>query len=253
MKQIFNLTILILAFAFSINAQNDTMYIMKDGHIWAKFQVGKIDSVIFYHPNEEPSNSFIDPRDGKVYNTVTIGSQTWMAENLAYLPSINEQSANSDSLPYYYVYGFNGTNVNIAQTVGTYIIYGVLYNYSAAKNACPCGWHLPSDEEWTQLSTFLGGDDVSGGKLKATGYNNWVNPNTGATNETGFSGLPGGYRSSTDSFSGLLFYGYWWSSTVNVEENSPWVRWLSYNNATFGRGVYNGYKSYGFSVRCLKN
>lgn len=138
----------------------------------------------------------------------------------------------------------------------------MLYNWSAAmqrapssdanpsrvQGICPKGWHLPSDAEWTQLINYLGDANVVGGKLKATTH--WDSPNTGATNESGFTALPGGYRSLNGTFGYFGDYGYWWSST----EGNPslaWNRSLYYN---YG-GVYRflNYKDYGFSVRCVRD
>ena len=106
--------------------------------------------------------SFTDSRDGKVYKTVTIGEQVWMAENLAYLPSVVGPATESYTAPYYYVYGYDGTSVATAKATTNYQTYGVLYNWPAALTACPSGWHLPSDAEWTQMKNYL----------IANGYNN---------------------------------------------------------------------------------
>src|SRR5690554_6700140 len=131
-----------------------------------------------------------DARDNQTYRIVTIGSQTWMAENLKYLPSVVGPETGSQTTPHYYVYGYNGTNVTDAKATANYNTYGVLYNWPAEMNACPDGWHLPSDAEWTELTDYLGGESVAGGKLKETGTTHWASPNTGATNETGFTALP---------------------------------------------------------------
>lgn len=99
--------------------------------------------------NPNPFGTFTDSRDGKVYNIVTIGKQFWMAENLAYLPSVVDPGTGSYTEPYYSVYGYNGTDVAAAKATENYQTYGVLYNWPAAMTACPEGWHLPSDAEWT--------------------------------------------------------------------------------------------------------
>jgi uncharacterized protein (TIGR02145 family) len=197
-------------------------------------------------------STFTDPRDGKVYQTVVIGNQEWMAENLAYLPSVNMVADGSeDALGYYYyVYGYDGTNVAEAKATDNYATYGVLYNWTAAMNACPDGWHLPSDAEWTELTDYLGGESVAGGKLKETGTTHWASPNTGATNETGFTALPGGYRNSNGAFLNIGFDGYWWSATESDATNA-WGRNMYYN----GSDVYRDgdLKEVGFSVRCLRD
>src|SRR5574344_393885 len=169
-----------------------------------------------------------DARDNQTYRIVTIGSQTWMAENLKYLPSVVRPRTGSQTTPHYYVYGYNGTNVTDAKATAYsvyYNTYGVLYNWPAAMNGaassttnpsgvqgvCPDGWHLPSDAEWTELTNYL--TSYAGGKLKETGTTHWNSPNTGATNETGFTALPGGYRNFSGTFLDIGNYGYWWSAT----------------------------------------
>ena len=114
-------------------------------------------------------SAFTDNRDGNVYSFVTIGDQVWMSENLKYLPSVVDRATYSNTDPYYYVYGYNGTDVPAAKATDNYKTYGVLYNWPAAIDACPSGWHLPSDAEWTQLTNYLGGEGGAGAKLKATG------------------------------------------------------------------------------------
>ena len=198
------------------------------------------------------NEAFTDPRDGKVYQTVVIGNQVWMAENLAYLPSVNMVADGSEDAAgsYYYVYGYDGTNVADAKATGNYATYGVLYNWTAAMNACPDGWHLPSDAEWTELTDYLGGTGVAGGKLKETGTTHWKSPNTGATNETGFTALPGGSRRYDGPFNYVGSNGFWWSTTESGA-SSVWGRNINYVNSSVGRD--HGYKEVGFSVRCVRD
>ncbi len=135
-------------------------------------------------------------------------------------------------------------------------IYGKLYNWYAVndpRGLAPEGWHIPSDAEWTELVTCLGGSDVAGGKLKSTGTKEdgdglWLIPNTGATNESGFSALPGGERSLNGSFNGF-FQGNWWSSTENSSVYALFI-FLTEYSARIGRDSY--YRSQGNSVRCVK-
>jgi uncharacterized protein (TIGR02145 family) len=197
-------------------------------------------------------STFTDPRDGKVYQTVVIGNQEWMAENLAYLPSVNMVADGSeDALGYYYyVYGYDGTNVAEAKATDNYATYGVLYNWTAAMNACPDGWHLPSDAEWTELTDYLGGESVAGGKLKETGTTHWASPNTGATNETGFTALPGGGRYNNGAFFNIGNLGSWWSATED-DATYAWYRFMLYNDSNVYRSNY--FKEVGFSVRCLRD
>jgi uncharacterized protein (TIGR02145 family) len=206
----------------------------------------------------------IDTRDNNIYKTVTIDSQTWMAENLKFLPSVSNHYEGSDSSPYYYVYDYQDGDVTEAKTKTNYQIYGVLYNWPAAmagasssdtnpsgiQGACPAGWHLPSDAEWTQLTNFLGVVSIAGGKMKETGTTHWKYPNEGATNERGFTALPGGYRSAYYYFYYIGEYGFWWSATQG-DYNSVYRRYLGYNYSDIGRNIDN--KDDGYSVRCVKD
>ena len=203
-----------------------------------------------------------DSRDGTTYKTVQIGDQEWMAENLVYLPSVVGPGTGSNTTSYYYVYGYNGTSVSAAKSTANYTTYGVLYNWPAAMNSsasssanpsgvqgiCPAGWHLPSDAEWTQLTYYLGGQGVAGGKLKATTL--WASPNTGATNETGFTALPGGSHNSYGGFYNIGSRGDWWSATEDNTDNA-WNRYLYYDNSYVNSYYY--FKEVGFSVRCLRD
>ena len=209
-----------------------------------------------------------DERDGKVYKTVTIGEQVWMAENLAYLPSVVGPATESFTEPHYYVYGYDGTNVTAAKGTTNYNKYGVLYNWPAALTACPEGWHLPSDAEWTQLEEYLIANGynydgtTTGNKIAKSmaNYSGWnTSTVTGAIgntdypeywNKSGFSALPGGYRDGTGLFDAFGFSGYWWSSTKNTTNNA-WGRGLGYSNSNVYRLL--NYKEDGFSVRCLRD
>ena len=207
--------------------------------------------------------TYKDNRDDKTYPYVTIGTQVWMTENLAYLPSVSLPTSGSESSPYYYVYDYNGTSYTEAKTTTNYQPYGVLYNWPAAMNGaasssadpsgvqgiCPDGWHLPSDAEWTQLINYLGGVSDAGGKMKEAGTAHWSRPNTGATNESGFTALPGGYRNYGGTFNYIGDYGFWWSSTQDTTD-SAWYRRLNYYNSNVLRNDYD--KGYGFSVRCVR-
>jgi uncharacterized protein (TIGR02145 family) len=202
---------------------------------------------------------------GRTYRTITINGKEWMAENLAYLPTVSPPSAGSDSAPYYYVYGYTGTDVTVAKATANYYTYGVLYNWTAAFTASPPGWHLPSDDEWKALEVYLGmtsalanaagwrGTD-QGGKLKEAGTNHWSSPNTGATNSSGFAALPGGSRDDTGTFFSIGSYvgggGYWWSSTAN-DARSAWGRVLSSDYDGVDRYYFS--KQDGFSVRCVQD
>ncbi len=195
------------------------------------------------------TDAFTDPRDGNVYKTVKIGTQVWMAENLRYIPSVVGPVRGTSATLCYYVYGYDGTNVTEAKATANYQTYGVLYNWVAAKAACPAGWHLPTDEEWTQLTDYLG-DSNAGGKLKETGTKNWNSPNTGATNITRFTALPGGGRFSTFSFNYLGDMGFWWTASQDGT-GLYYYRYMQQN----AKNVLRGYVTMdaGFSVRCVKD
>lgn len=193
--------------------------------------------------------------DGNVYKTITIGTQEWMAENLKTNKYRNGDlietttsvtlDIENDTIPkYQWAYDSNESNV---------AIHGRLYTWYAItdnRNVCPTGWHVPSDDEWTTLTTYLGGERVAGGKLKETGTIHWLTPNTGATNETGFTGLPSGYRNYDGTFGGVGEGGCWWSSTEGsaafacsrvMPYNSSSVFWYATSKGSF------------FSVRCLRD
>lgn len=132
-------------------------------------------------------------------------------------------------------------------------IYGKLYNWYAVsdwRGLAPEGWRVPSDEDWEKLIKLIGGQEVAGGKLKATGTTYWKRPNTGATNETGFTALPGGSRNLDGSFSFVGYYGYWWSAT-EYSPNVAWYRFMGYYDGNVYRYYY--FKGLGFSVRCLRD
>lgn len=244
-KSIFLSTVLFVL-AFTLNAQNDIMYIMKDGLIVDKYNVHtEVDSVIFYKPY-----TFTDIRDNTVYSWVEIGNQIWMSENLKYLPSVVGPNVGSETESHYYVYEYDGTDVNAAKATEHYSTYGVLYNWTAALNACPNGWHLPSDDEWTELTDYLGSETVAGGKLKETGTTHWISPNTSATNESGFTALPGGERKNDGTFDRLGNNGFWWT-VDDYNSTSKWSRIIYNRSGEVGRFYDNN--KLGLSVRCVKD
>ncbi|MFT7001001.1 MAG: hypothetical protein ACJAVW_002024, partial [Spirosomataceae bacterium] len=194
--------------------------------------------------------------------SVTIGNQIWANKNLdvstyrdgTVIPKVDDATWGNLTTGAYCYYNNDST---------TYAaIYGKLYNWYAVagihdndpntpnKTLAPEGWHVPTDVEWTTLTTYLGGEAVAGGKMKEAGLAHWFSPNTGATNERGFAGLPGGLRDSNGSFFSIGGYGYWWSST---EGNSTyaWLRGLSLNSGSVYRDLSS--KGSGFSVRCLRD
>lgn len=182
--------------------------------------------------------------DGNIYQTITIGSQVWMKENLKSL-----HYSNGTEIAAVWSYDDNDSYVET---------YGRLYSWDAAmKNStiegaqgvCPNGWHVPTDDEWTILGNYLGGNDMAGGKMKEQGISHWNSPNAGATNESGFTALPAGEYDDTH-YQFLGEYNVIWSST---EENTTWAkyRYISYDDT--GLHPYTYYKSFRYSVRCIKN
>jgi len=191
--------------------------------------------------------------DGNVYHTVTIGTQVWMAENLK-----TTKYRDGTAIP-------NVTNAAswVGLTTGAFCwynndattyknTYGGLYNWYAVNTGklAPTGWHVPTDAEWTTLTTFLGGEDVAGSKLKETGTTHWLSPNAGATNETGFTALPGGYRINDGAYGDFGGSGYWWCSNEGGTSN-PFLRYMTCGFSKVVRSDTS--KQYGISVRCVKD
>lgn len=241
---------------FPYNYDWDTKGVEIDG-------IHKIKVIVTDDGNLETENSldvtidvnegeFTDTRDTKKYNWIKIGTQKWITDNLAYLPSVSPPTSLSITEPYYFVYGFYGTDVSAAKAMENYKIYGVLYNWPAAKAACPSGWHLPSDSEWSTLITYLGGKSIAGGKMKEVGNTHWLSPNEGATNVSGFSSLPGGYNSNLDFYS-IGKYGFYWSSiessTLTYKASSLY---LDNGNSNVMLNI-NTDKNIGYSVRCIRD
>jgi uncharacterized protein (TIGR02145 family) len=206
-------------------------------------------------PFEASSGTFTDERDGRKYKWVKIGDQIWMAENLAYVPYV----CAPDSQCGIWIYGYDGEG-----SYGTnYHTYGALYDWETAMEVCPEGWHLPSDQEWMELERFLGMEEDAlydmddlfrgqvsgiGGKLKETGLTYWKAPNEGATNETGFSALPGGGK--YNRYLSIKEVGCFWTSTKQ-DSNEAITRIYSSNHG--GSGRYTNNLRDGLSVRCVKN
>jgi uncharacterized protein (TIGR02145 family) len=252
--------------AFTLNAQNDTMYIIKQGNILGKYKVSDVDSVIFYKPFTSSSTTVTDI-DGNVYKTVTIGTQVWMAENLkttnyndgSTIPLVIDGWA-SLTTPGYCWYG------NISNNKAT---YGALYNWYTVNTAklCPTGWHVPTDNEWTTLENYLiaNGFNYDGTTTEnkiaksmaaqtAWAYtdigNGAIGDNLSLNNKSGFSALPGGSRHVNGQFDSIYRSGNWWSST-EFDTASAKGRGLGYRGIALG-GL-TGYKYVGWSVRCVKD
>ena len=204
------------------------------------FLVSEIDSIIFKENVDDTE-------------TVTIGNQVWTKKNLDVshyrngdtIPEVRDAATWANLKTGAWCY-YNNDPANGA-------IYGKLYNWYAVNDSrglAPGGYHVPSDAEWTVLSTYLGGESVAGGKMKETGTTHWYIPNTGATNSSGFSGLPGGYRLNNGGYYYIRSFGIWWSST-EYGGTLAWYRYLYFDYINIVRSYVA--KGYGISVRCVRD
>jgi uncharacterized protein (TIGR02145 family) len=204
--------------------------------------IAEIDSIIFF-PN--------------IYCEIVIGTQTWMCKNLDVSTYRNGDTIPqvTDSLAWTNLKTGAWCYYNNDPAMGA--IYGKLYNWYAVndpRGLMPAGWHIPSYEEWKALYSYLGGGLHAGGKLKEVGTAHWLSPNDGATDEVGFTALPGGERLSNGTFELIGAYGFWWSSTKNYNIYA-WYMYLTYNQY-WGHMGYDGLgegDGYGYSVRCVKD
>jgi uncharacterized protein (TIGR02145 family) len=191
--------------------------------------------------------------EGNVYNTLKIGRQTWMKENLRTtkfndgtpIQLIDDGPSWAKTVKPAYCW-YNNEPESYKE------LYGALYNGFAASDdkLCPARWHVPSDAEWNILSGLLGGDNAAGARLKEAGFDYWVSPNLGADNSTGFSALPGGLRYYDGVFHDFGFSSYFWTS----EESSPgrlWFRYADYEYTDLFR--FNNSANIGFSIRCVRD
>jgi len=192
--------------------------------------------------------------DSNVYHTVTIGTQVWMVENLRTTRYRNGDPIHHITMTSEWDNIKSGASCDYANTLNYRKVYGKLYNWYAvndSRNIAPIGWHVPSSDEWNMLITYLGGENVAGGKLKEAGTNHWYSPNTGATNESGFTALPGGSRYFSGQFLQMGIIGFWWSTTKSSKKYAYSVN-LSYDGNSVGYYKFlrlNG----GLSVRCVKD
>ena len=191
--------------------------------------------------------------DGNIYSTVKIGDQWVTGENLRVTRYRNGEAIPCVTDDTAWLNVSTGAYCNCDNDTGNVFVYGRLYNWYAvedSRNIAPEGWHVPSESEWKRLTDFLGGIEVAGGKLKEAGITRWWSPNTGATNETGFSALPGGFRSCYGSFSKTGCYAYFWTST-ELESGAVRSRSMVYFHEDVRR--YYVCKLYGYSVRLFRD
>ncbi len=219
--------------------------------------------------NEDPfdgdSGTFTDTRDNKDYKWIRIGNQIWMAENLRYIPFICPRDSDCGI----WVNGYEGITTGPAKSNAAYLAYGSLYDWTTAMESCPAGWVLPSDDDWKELELFLGmdpgeidndqwrGKDQNiDGKLKETGTYHWDTPNSNATNESGFTALPGGYRTAEIYNDSIQINGFcitggnarFWTSTDCTD--CAIIRMII--DLPYGVLWDFSYKNEGLSVRCIK-
>ncbi len=197
----------------------------------------------------------VTDQDGNTYKTIVIGTQTWMAENLRTTKYRNGDPIPQDTSKAIWQSLTSGAycsynNIKNADTIAT---YGRLYNWytvNDSRDIAPTGWHVPSDSDWTVMTAYLGGPDITCGKLKETDTIHWISPNTAANNVTGFTALPGGLRGYTGGFYGAGVLSYWWSST-EYSTDAAVIRALYFDNINVF--TYSSNKKDGFSVRCVKD
>jgi uncharacterized protein (TIGR02145 family) len=268
MKKIFSLFWGLSLTISLLQAQTDTIYIMKSGNVEYKRSLSEIDSVIFYR-SSTPTGSTVTDIDGNVYNTVQIGNQIWMAENLRVTKYSNgipiqlitdqvawalEADNNTDKAYCFY----NNDSQNS---------FGALYTWAAAMNGasssainpsgiqgvCPVGWHIPSHEEWRELVNYISISGYQGSEgIVLKSKNSWQNGGIGI-DLFGFSALPGGIRYSENGvFNQKGYNGYWWSST-QATSKEVWFHRMIYNSSTVSYDYLFSYKSSGYSVRCIKD
>jgi uncharacterized protein (TIGR02145 family) len=210
--------------------------------------------------NDNLTYGTLTDQDGNIYKTITIGTQTWMAENLrttkyndgVAIPHVSDVEEWCALTTGAYCNYNNTTDVDSIST------FGRIYTWYAVNTGklAPLGWHVPTDDNWRTLASYLGGGDIAGGKIKEEGTVHWLSPNTGADNSSGFTGLPGGSRCFWDG-SNLLFGGLgwgciWWSS--DYWYGDVWVQMMVYDTrAIYFHAVNLENNVYGFPVRCVKD
>jgi uncharacterized protein (TIGR02145 family) len=239
-----------------VSVYNRTLY----GQVVSFTTSGNITSDIVFNPDK--SYGSVTDIEGNTYKTIQIGTQTWMAENLKTTKFRNGSSIPNNKDPQYWITLTTPAYSWYLNNEGTFKKpYGALYNWYTVNTGklCPAGWHVPGTTEWNTLTTYLGGDSIAFNKLKEAGTAHWIQNSAEATNSSGFTGLPGGYLSTDDSFDkrpsfmGLGYLGYFWASDP-LTEGFP---------SGFARVLHSVpfYKSYqtltspqnGCAVRCIKD
>lgn len=227
-------------------------YFNKAGIVLTENQSIKNENVTKMPMESEYAINNLSDIENRQYKTIKIGNQVWMAENLSTtklndgtpIPLVTDNDTWGNlTTPGYCFYNNKTQNGDM---------YGALYNWYAVNTGklCPEGWHVPSDDEWTTLTMYLGGESVSGSKLKETGTTHWIGSNTGSTNETSFTALPGGYRLFNISFYYSGRKGIWWSASEE-DISYAWLRSMNVSSSNVVRNYSS--KENGLSVRCIKD
>ncbi len=205
------------------------------------------------------TNKTVSDKEGNVYKTVTIGTQTWMAENLkstqfndgTAISMLKDFSAWSSPMGKPAYCWYKNDQVNFGN------LYGALYNWyvvdastNGNKNVCPVSWHVPTNDDWKTLKGNLI-DTIAGNQLKEAGTTHWTAPNEGASNSTGFTALPGGVRTDNGVFKEVGLSCFWWSAT-EFDMQTSWYWFLTTFSKGMGRSNYEGRKS-GMYIRCIKD
>jgi len=193
--------------------------------------------------------------EGYDYSTVLIGDQCWFSENCRYLPEVSPSSAGSDASPYYYVYDYEGSDVEAAKATANYATYGVLYNWPAVmtEGICPTSWHVPSDGEYFHLTDHLGGEDVAGFAMKST--SGW-NSNGNGSNSSGFTAYPGGFRPAYEGFPNDGLFGnklnsaYFWTLS-SFDSSNAWR--FALDICCVESAIAYNLMYFGLSARCVKD
>ena len=232
------------AMKFKTSASGDTLYSGNGNYLIVPGLSGS--NPILNQP-EAPVTDI----DGNVYQTVRIGNQVWMKENLKVSKYRNGNSIPTGLTDSQWSSTNNGAFAVFNNDQANNSIYGKLYNWYSvtdSRGLCPVAWHVPSDGEWTILENYLGGQAIAGGKLKSTS-NLWPSPNFGGTNVSGFSGLPGGYKVPEGSY-GNVGFGLWWTSSI-FAPSGAFARSLGFNSSIIEKPF--GPQLHGMSIRCIKD
>ena len=270
MKQLYLLLSLFLVASSQAQTAQDTLYAWKAGVLVNKLSIkpADLDSLTFERPNSTviivPGSNVFDI-DGHVYQSVTNCNQSWTTSNLNVskysdgtpIPQVTNptQWGNLTTGAWCYYYNDPASGAVYGKLYNWYAAAGIydaasLVNPALRKNLAPTGWHVPTDAEWTTLTTCLGGESIAGGKMKETGTMHWRAPNIEATNESGLTFLPGGYRSPNGTFYNESISGLWWSRS----EHNAASAWGFHLNFDYGGAILQtDEKGYIFSVRCIKD